>query len=56
MNTDVYMKMLADLERELTEINRDLARAKEWRKELKERRREVAESIDGINALLGRMV
>lgn len=46
-----YAKLLANLERELAEIDRDLARESRRQSALEQRRAEVIEGIDGIKAL-----
>lgn len=46
-----YAKLIANLERELDEIDRDLARESRRQSALEQRRAEVVAGIDGIKAL-----
>lgn len=46
-----YAKLIANLERELAEIDRDLARESRRQSALEQRRAEVVEGIYGIKAL-----
>lgn len=50
MNTDTYAKLLADLERELTEADRDIERAERRLAERLEYREILRQGIDGLKA------
>jgi chromosome segregation ATPase len=52
MKMKAYRKLIADLERELLEIDRDLESVEEQRAELEARRREIVEGLNGIRKIM----